>query len=125
MCLSPLAGCVLLVLLQDADPLLQAVVGHRGPTVSPGAVIETHPAALPLQRGEAGIRGGGHILHREAEDRRSGGGDKHEQESVHLWVSGNYGVPLGSDSGSIVVVDDRLHRSYYTSMGCTCWLLLE
>ena len=54
---SPLTRSVLLVLLQDSDPLVLAVVGDRGAAVPAGAVVVHHPAALPLQRGEAGPGG--------------------------------------------------------------------
>lgn len=68
-----------LVLLQDSDPLVLAVVGDGGSAVPPGAVVVQNPPALPLQRGEAGPGRPGGVLPGEAEDRRSGGGHKHEQ----------------------------------------------
>lgn len=65
---------VLLVLLQDSDPLVQSVVGDSGPVVPTGAVVVLDPAALPLQRSDAG-RG----RRRQADD----GGEKHVGQSVH------------------------------------------
>lgn len=67
-----------LVLLQDSDPLVQAVVGDRGPVVPPGAVVVQHPPALPLQRGKAGPGPLGDIQPGEAEHRGPGGGQEHE-----------------------------------------------
>ena len=80
----PLTGRVFLVLLQDSDPLVLAVVGDGGSAVPPGAVVIQDPPALPLQRGEAGpgsrLEG---IQPWEAESRRPGSGQEHEQQSVH------------------------------------------
>lgn len=74
---------VFLVLLQDSDPLVQAVVRDGGSAVPPGAVVVQHPPALPLRRGEAGPGDRGHIQPGEAENRRSGSGQDREQQSVH------------------------------------------
>lgn len=79
---------MLLVLLQDSDPLLQAVIGDNSASVPPGAVVVLHPPALPLLRGEARVAfPHGHIRPDGAEDRRPGGGQEDEQESVHVCSS--------------------------------------
>lgn len=75
----PLTRGVFLVLLQDSDPLVQAVVGDGGSAVPPGAVVVQHPPALPLQRGGAGPGRRGDIQPGEAENRRPERGQKHEQ----------------------------------------------
>lgn len=67
-----------LVLLQDSDPLVLAVIGDGGSVVPPSAVIVQHPPALPLQRGEAGPGGReGDIQPVEAESRSPGHGQEH------------------------------------------------
>lgn len=84
----PLTRRVFLVLLQDPEPLVLAVVGNGGSAVSPGAVVVQHPPALPLQRGEAGPGSRGDIQHAEAESRRPCSGQEHEQQSVHgVWIN--------------------------------------
>lgn len=79
----PLTRGVFLVLLQDSDPLVQAVIGDCGSVVPPGAVVVQHPSALPLHRGDAGPRRRGGIDPGEAENRRPEGDQKHKRESVH------------------------------------------
>lgn len=76
---------VLLVLLQDSDPLVQAVVGDGGSPVPSGAVVVLHPPALPLQRGEArrsSPRGG--IQPGDGENGRAGRDQKDAQQSPHF-----------------------------------------
>lgn len=74
------------MLLQDSDPLLLPVIGHRGPAVPAGAVVVHHPPALPLQRGGARLaaRAGG-LEPREDEHRRAGSGHEQQQESEHRY----------------------------------------
>ena len=52
---SLLTRGVFLVLLQDPEPLVLGVVGHGGPGVPARVVVVLHGAALPLQRGQAGL----------------------------------------------------------------------
>lgn len=80
-----MARGVFLVLLQDSDPLVQAVVGDGGSVVPPGAVVVQHPPALPLQRGEAWPGRPGDIQPGEAENRRSGSGQERQQQPVHCF----------------------------------------
>lgn len=103
---------MLLVLLQDSDPLVQAVIGDSGPAVPPGAVVVQHPPALPLQRGDAGPGHRRGLQSAEAENRRGGGGQKREQQSVHRC----YRVPL---TDPVIVVDRGPH------LLLTSWLQLD
>lgn len=68
---------VFLVLLQDTEPLVQAVVGHGGSVVPAAVVLVHHPPSLPLQRGHAGSGGG------EAEHRRPKSGHENQPQSEH------------------------------------------
>lgn len=75
---------VFLVLLQDSEPPVQAVVGDGRPVVPPGAVVVQDPPPLPLQRG--GTRPGRRrrVQPGEVEDRRCGSGQEGEQQLAHF-----------------------------------------
>lgn len=92
------------MLLQDSDPLVQAVVGDGGAAVAAGAVVVHHPPALPLQRGCAGSGGRGGLQLREPEHGGPGGGQKHEEEPVQ-----HRGFRMSSVNGPGAFVDERRH----------------
>lgn len=99
---------VFLVLLQDPQPPVDAVIRHRRSVVPPGAVVVYDPLSLPLQRGGAGLvsrraRSG------KAEDRRPNGGQEHEKQSVH--------VDYKTRQSTVI---SRQNRLYCTCFCCCC-----
>lgn len=74
---------VFLVLLQDPQPPVEAVIRDSRSMVPPGAVVVHNPPPLPLHRGDTGL-----ISRRaqsgKAEDRRPNDGQEHEKQPMHV-----------------------------------------
>lgn len=73
---------VFLVILQDSDPPIRAVIGDGGTSVPPGVVLVLHPLALPLLRGDARL--GSPHRHTGPDEAEGRGGQEDEQQSVHV-----------------------------------------